>query len=179
MKCYKPILIKQLCMVFVLCCFSIVLPVHKLPAEEFRLSEPVVCSSVKGFRDYVKLEPAELTTFDKLQVYVEPYGYSTKTEGEKLRAELVQGVKLRAKGAKKLIFEREELFRYDPVIDSSGQQIYLAATIGFKNLSPGPYLLELETMDKATKPERKVLQIIEFQIVAPEKSDRSPDGMKN
>lgn len=143
------------------------------------MTEPVVCRSVKGFRDYVKLEPPSLTTFDKLQVYVEPYGYSTKPEGEKLRAELVQGVKLRAKGAKKLIFEREELFKYDPVIDSSGQQIYLAASIGFKNLLPGPYLLELETMDKAAKPEKKVLQIIEFQIVAPEKTGKSPGELKN
>lgn len=142
---------------------------NRLQGEEFRLSEPVVCKTINGFRDYVKLEPPELTTFDKLLVYVEPQGFSTKPDDEKLRAELVQGAKLRAKGSKKIIFEREELFKYDPVIESSGQQIYLGATIGFKNLKPGEYLLDLTTIDRAAKPEKRAVQTIEFRIIEPAK----------
>lgn len=144
---------------------GILLADNSVQSEEFRLSEPVVCRTINGFRDYVKLEPAELTTFDKLLVYVEPQGFATRPDAEKIRAELIQGARLRAKGSKKPIFEREELFKYDPVIESSGQQIYLGATIGFKNLKPGLYQLDLTTTDRAAQPEKRAVQTIEFRII--------------
>jgi len=52
-------------------------------AEELKLSKPVVCKSIKGFRDYVELNPPELTTFDKLLIYVEPTGFALIEGGEK------------------------------------------------------------------------------------------------
>lgn len=147
----------------------IVLSIASIEADEFHLTEPVVCRSIKGFRDYEVLEPRELTTYDKLLIYLEPSGFSLKNKEEKLFIDLRQGAILHAKGSKKRIFEKEELFQYNPEVDSPYQQIYLAATIGFKNLIPGEYVLELWTVDKLAKPEKKEIQIIEFRIIPPVK----------
>ena len=54
-------------------------------AEELKLSKPVVCKSIKGFRDYVELNPPELTIFDKLLIYVEPTGFALIEEAKKRR----------------------------------------------------------------------------------------------
>ncbi len=133
--------------------------------SELKLSDPVACKSVKGFRDYIELKPTELTTFDKLMIYVEPTGFSTKTEGDKKKAHLVQNARVRAKGAKPLIFDRNELFSYEPALSTGRENLFLAASIGFKNLKPGKYVLELDTIDKLARPEMKITQIIEFAII--------------
>lgn len=135
---------------------------------EFKLSQPVVCKSVKGFRDYVELKPPELTTFDKLLIYVEPAGFALKADGEKKKANLVQNARVRAKGTKKYFFERDELFKYEPELMTGRESIFLAASIGFKNVKPGEYVLELETIDKAASPEQKIVQQIEFVIISGE-----------
>jgi len=137
----------------------------RMEEGEFKLSQPVVCKSVKGFRDYVELKPPELTTFDKLLVYVEPSGFALKADGEKKKANLVQNARVRAKGSKKYFFERNELFKYEPELTTGRESIFLAASIGFKNVKPGEYVLELETIDKSVSPEQKIVQQIEFVII--------------
>ena len=140
-------------------------------AEELKLSKPVVCKSIKGFRDYVELNPPELTTFDKLLIYVEPTGFALIEGGEKKKAHLIQGGRVRAKGSKKVIFERDELFKYEPELATGRETLYLGASFGFKNLKPGEYVLDLETTDKAAKPEQKITQQIDF-IIIPEKNEK-------
>lgn len=139
--------------------------------EEFRVSEPVVCKSVKGLRDFVRLDPPELTTFDKLNVYAEPSGFSTHMVDGQRKAKFVQNAKVRAKGTKKILFERRELYRFEPEVTTNREEFYLMASIGFKNFPPGDYTLELETIDQAAKPEQKKVQMIEFRIISPERDE--------
>jgi hypothetical protein len=134
-------------------------------STDFDVSKPIVCKTVTGLRNFEKRDPPELTTFDKLIVYVEPTGYSTRLVDGKRKALLVQNGRVRAAGSKKVIFEREELLRFEPEVPPAGFNAYLAATIGFKSLQPGDYVLELETVDGAASPERKFQQIVEFRIV--------------
>lgn len=151
------------------CCFAEICAANNsafLKEGEFKLSPAVVCKSVKGFRDYVELKPPELTTFDKLLIYVEPSGFALKADGDKKKANLVQNARVRAKGSKKYFFERNELFKYEPELTTGRESIFLAASIGFKNVTPGEYVLELETIDKSATPEQKILQQIEFVIIS-------------
>jgi hypothetical protein len=151
----------------VLCAFG------QMPAEsfapqepdEFKVSVPVVCKTVKGHNDFVRLDPPELTTYDKLIVYVEPTGYSTRLVDGKRKAAFVQNGKVRAAGSKKVIFERNELLRFEPEVSGPGATFYLAATVGFKSMPPGDYVLELETVDEAAEPFRKTAQLVPFTIV--------------
>jgi len=136
-------------------------------AQEFRLSEPAVCKSVKGLRDFVRLDPPELTTFDKLNIYVEPSGFTTQMIDGLRKAKFVQNAKVRAKGMKKVLFERRELYKFEPEVKSDFEEFYLMASIGFKNFPPGEYTLELETIDQAAMPEQKKIQTIEFRIISP------------
>lgn len=144
-------------------------------SQEFRLSDPAVCKSVKGLRDFVRLDPPELTTFDKLNVYIEPSGFATHVVDGLRKAKFVQNAKVRAKGMKKILFERRELYRFEPEVKSSLDEFYLMASIGFKNFPPGDYTLELETIDQAAMPEQKKVQMIEFRIILPEKLDSERD----
>ena len=137
-------------------------------AQEFRISEPAVCKSVKGLRDFVLLDPPELTTFDKLNVYVEPSGFATQMIDGLRKAKFVQNAKVRAKGMKKVLFERRELYKFEPEVKSDLEEFYLMASIGFKNFPPGEYTLELETIDQAAMPEQKLIQMIEFRIISPQ-----------
>ena len=148
-------------------------------AQEFRLSEPAVCKSVKGLRDFVRLDPPELTTFDKLNVYVEPSGFATQMIDGLRKAKFVQNAKVRAKGMKKVLFERRELYKFEPEVKSDLEEFYLMASIGFKNFPPGEYTLELETIDQAAMPEQKQIQTIEFRIISPQTdhSEKQPKSV--
>lgn len=141
--------------------------------EAFRVSEPVVCKTVEGLGKFVRRDPPELTTFDKLVVYVEPAGFETRMVEGKRKAQFVQNGKLRAAGSKKVIFERAELTKFEPEVFGPGAAFYLAASVGFKNVPPGEYVLELETIDLAAEPDRKVTQLVPFRIVKGE--DEAPD----
>ncbi len=141
-------------------------------AEEFQVSEPVVCKSVEGLRKYVRRDPPELTTYDKLIVYVEPTGFATRNVEGKNKATFVQNGKVRATGSKKVVIERSELLRFEPEVLGPRAIFYLAATVGFKNMPPGDYVLELETMDEASEPDRKVTQTVPFKIVKAEGDDQ-------
>lgn len=132
---------------------------------DFKVSEPITCKSVKGFRNYEQLDPPELTTFDKLLVYVEVSGFATFDDENQRKARLIQNGKVRAKGSKSVIFERKELLSFEPVSKTGRETFYFASTIGFTDFTPGEYVLELETVDKAALPERKVTQSIEFRII--------------
>lgn len=137
------------------------------PAQttDLKVSEPITCKSVKGFRNYERLDPPELTTFDKLLVYIEVSGFATFTDENQQKARLVQNGKVRAKGSKTVIFERKELLRFEPVSKTGRETFYLSSTVGFTDFSPGEYVLELETVDNAASPERKVIHSIEFRII--------------
>jgi|GEM_PF-3993659 len=140
---------------------------------EFRVSEPIVCKSVEGLKKYVRRDPPELTTYDKLVVYVEPAGFETRMVEGKRKAQFLQNGKVRAAGSKKFIFERAELTKFEPEVFGPGAAFYLAASVGFKNVPPGEYVLELETIDQAAEPDRKVTQIVPFRIV--KGTEEAPD----
>lgn len=140
--------------------------------DDFRVSEPVVCKSVEGLKKYVRRDPPELTTYDKLIVYVEPAGYVTRTVDGKRKAGFVQNGRVRATGSKKVVIERAELLRFEPEVFGPGATFYLAATVGFKSMPPGDYVLELETVDEAAEPDRKVSQTVPFKIVKADGDDQ-------
>jgi hypothetical protein len=135
--------------------------------DSFRVSEPIVCKSVDGLGKYVRRDPPELTTFDKLIVYVEPKGFGTRTIEGKTKASFIQNGKVRPAGSKKVVIERAELLRFEPEVLGPGAQFYLSATVGFKNMPPGEYVLELETVDHAPEADRKVMHSVPFRIVKP------------
>lgn len=160
-------------LILIVCC-GFAMPLGSMGqevAQEFRLSEPAVCKSVKGLRDFVRLDPPELTTFDKLNIYVEPSGFATQLIDGLRKAKFVQNAKVRAKGMKKVLFERRELYKFEPEVKSDVEEFYLMASIGFKNFPPGEYTLELETIDQAAIPEQKRIQTIEFRIIPPNTDD--------
>lgn len=146
--------------------------------DDFRVSEPVVCKSVEGLKKYVRRDPPELTTYDKLIIYVEPTGFATRTVEGKRKATFVQNGKVRASGSKKVVIERSELLRFEPEVFGPGATFYLAATVGFKNMPPGDYVLELETVDEAAEPDRKVSQTVPFKIVKAEGDDEPESRTK-
>jgi hypothetical protein len=147
--------------------------------EGFRVSEPIVCKSVEGLRNYVRRDPPELTTFDKLVVYVEPSGFETRMVEGKRKAHFVQNGKVRPAGSKKFFFERSELTKFEPEVFGPGATFYLAASVGFKNVPPGEYVLELETVDLAAEPDRKVTQIVPFRIVKGQEEAAGEDRPKS
>lgn len=158
------------------CVFAIVLASSEPAtfAEEFRVSDPIVCRSVEGLKKYVRRDPPELTTYDKLVVYLEPTGFATRIVDGKRKATFVQNGRVRATGSKKVVIERSELLRFEPEVFGPGATFYLAATVGFKNMPPGDYVLELETVDEAAEPDRKVSQTVPFRIVKAE-GDEQPE----
>lgn len=153
------------CLVLAICAIA------AIADDDFRVSEPVVCKSVEGLKKYVRRDPPELTTYDKLIVYVEPTGFATRDVEGKRKAAFVQNGRVRAVGSKKIVIERSELLRFEPEVFGPGATFYLAATVGFKNMPPGDYVLELETMDEAAEPDRKVTQTVPFRIVKSESDD--------
>jgi hypothetical protein len=151
-----------------LCLAGLEAPLQAQAGDGFRVTDPIVCKTIKGLGQYERLDPPELTVYDKLLIYVEPTGFATKSADGVAKGLLVQNGKVRAKGSKTVIFERQELLKVEPEIKVGRELFYLSATVGFKNLKPGPYTLELETVDKQASPERKVTQVIDFQIITGE-----------
>lgn len=139
-------------------------PLQAQTGQEFRVTDPIVCKAIRGLGQYERLDPPELTVYDKLLVYVEPSGFATRSMDGVAKGLLVQNGKVRAKGSKTVIFERQELLKVEPEIKVGRELFYLSATVGFKNLKPGEYTLDLETVDKAASPERKIMHVIDFRI---------------
>ena len=168
--------------VFWLACVSLQVVLIESQAQsgqEFKVTEPVVCKTIKGLGQFERLEPPELTVYDKLLIYVEPSGFATQGLDGTRKGLLVQNGKVRAKGSKTVIFERQELLKVEPEIKNGRELFYLSATVGFKNLRPGEYVLDLETVDKLASPERKVQHLIDFRIIAGEPPGESENLKKN
>lgn len=130
-------------------------------------TDPLVCKQVRGFRDYDKRDPPELTSDEKLLIYFEPLHYTIgRTEsGEKYRAHLVVDAILRRKGQKKPLLAEDRIIDYKPESTDPPTSLYLSATIALKGLSPGEYEVELLLKDGLASARMPVRKTIPFKII--------------
>ncbi|QDV34237.1 hypothetical protein [Tautonia plasticadhaerens] len=138
------------------------------------LTGPIVCLSVRGFREFVPREEPSLTKDEKLQVYYEPFNFTiVRLEGgEGFRAHLTQDVRIRKAGQGKVIQEIEGVIDYAPESDDPPTSFYMFTTLELKRLPVGPYELDLVLRDELAEGTPETVQVVPFEIVSPP----PPDG---
>ena len=133
------------------------------PAPKLTMSAGVPCANVRGYRDYDPLEPAVLTKDDKLLVYYEPSGFTSKKVGDAYQVHLVQDGRIRRRGQKAVLLSKQKLLDYKGSNPSPPERIYLANTIALRTLAPGEYDLDIILRDELTKDDA-VSQVVEFRV---------------
>src|SRR5437899_1631695 len=104
-------------------------PADDPPAKKLAMSEPVACSKIQAFGDYVELEDVVLTRDDKLLIYYEPSGYAYEVVGKEYRVHLVQDAKIRRRGKKPVIQAKDKILDYKGHNKDGPFTVYLTNTI--------------------------------------------------
>jgi hypothetical protein len=114
----------------------------------FGMAAPVACKEIRGFEDYTVLPRAELTSEDKLLVYVRPRHYKWAKVGAKFEAHLTQDGRIRRRGEKQVLWSKKKVLDYSVKTDTPPQTIFLRNTVALKPLKPGEYELDLILHDE-------------------------------
>jgi len=143
------------------------------PAEEdgsgrLNVTDPVVCETIRGFRDYDVREDTKLAEDEKLYVYVEPLNYLIRRDPEtkRYRADLRIGAKLREHGSERVLRHFENLLTYAPEDEEPPTAIFLGAIVSLLEIPKGDYDLELIVTDRLCEAEPTISRVVRFQVVA-------------
>lgn len=128
-----------------------------------KMTPAVVCETITGYKDYVELEEPSRARDEKLLLYYEPTEYAYKKVGNVYQAHLTQDVKLRKHGDKKVIWQKNDILKYEPKSKSPPGFIYLSNTIALKPYEPGEYDLEIILHDQIGKGP-VATQVVRFTI---------------
>jgi hypothetical protein len=147
--------------------------------EKLGMTTAVVCKSITGYKDYVALDEPARTRDEKLLIYYEPLEYATEQVGREHQAHLTQDVKLRKRGEKKVIWQKNDLVKYQPKSNSPPTLIYLSNTIALKAYEPGDYDLEIILHDRISKGP-VATQVVRFTIKPiPKPAESAKDEAKD
>jgi len=137
-----------------------VVPFPDSPVEEdgsgrLDVTDPVVCETIRGFRDYDVREETKLTADEKLYIYLEPFNHLIRRDPEtkRYRADLVIDAHLREHGSERVLRRFEELVTYAPEQDDPPSAIFLGAIVS---------LLDIPLCEE----EPTVSRVVRFQVVA-------------
>src|SRR5689334_12650723 len=83
----------------------------------FRMTPPVACKEIRGYEDFVPLEPAALTSDEKLLVYFRPLHFKTARKGALYEAHFTEEGRIRRKGGKAVVWAKKDLLEYRPRAD--------------------------------------------------------------
>ncbi len=156
-----------------------------------RMSEAIVCDTIKGYEDFEPLPGAALTSDEKLLIYYRPSNYRSTLEKGSYQAHLTQDAQVRKRGSKKIIWQKLKMLDYTtPKQDLPPTNIYLRNTISLKGLEPGDYDLIIILHDEINEG-RTATQVVKFRVIPaddprakekekakeapPEKGTSSPD----
>jgi hypothetical protein len=130
----------------------------------FGMSPPIACKEITGFEDYVPLEPAALTSDEKLLFYFRPRNYKTERQGLKYRAHLSVDAKIRKRGDKAVLWSKPKFADYDVTTEQPPRPIYFQNAVSLKALKPGEYALDIVVHDEIgqSRPAERTLQ---FKVV--------------
>jgi hypothetical protein len=138
------------------------------PTPTLAISEPIVCSEIRGFGDFDRLEPPVLSADQKLQTYLQPTGHTINHDSKTdlHSAHLVVDVVLRRKGQKTPIARKDKILDYKPRASSPPTNLYLGTTLSLKGLRPGDYELDLLVKDQLApaNPKPSASRTVAFKI---------------
>lgn len=137
---------------------------EKLSPSTLSMTPAVACRKIDGFEQFEPLEPAEITSDEKLQVYYRPMGYAIEKKGDKYLARFAQDGVVRRKGEKKAVWKKDKLLEYEAKSDRPPYQVYLTNSVGLKGLPPGEYELDI-TLRDALREGSSARQTLSFRIV--------------
>jgi hypothetical protein len=145
------------------------------PPRRPDLTDPIVCHSVRGFREFVPRDEPELTRDEKLQVYYEPFNFTIvrQKDGPRFRAHLTQDIRIRRAGADRPLQERKGVIDYSPESDDPPSSFYMFTTLELKQLPAGSYVLDLILRDELGQDKPETVQTVPFRVVSapPQGSD--------
>ena len=143
-----------------------------------RMSEAVVCDTIKGYEDYEPLPGAALTSDEKLLIYYRPSNYRSALVKESYQAHFTQDAQVRKRGSKKIIWQKLKMMDYTtPKQDLPPTQIYLRNTISLKGLEPGDYDLIIILHDENNEG-RTATQVVKFRVIPaddPQKKEKAKE----
>lgn len=133
---------------------------------QFELTKAVLCTEVRGYRDFDRMAEPKLTRDDKLLIYCEPSGFSVERvkPDQGYRAHLTSSGRIRRRGKKEKLFERKDLLDYDVTAAFPPKRIYLKTSLQIKGLSPGDYEFDLIVND-ALDETNSVTQVVPFTVI--------------
>ncbi|MFO0909449.1 MAG: hypothetical protein U0794_14035 [Isosphaeraceae bacterium] len=147
-------------------------------ATAFGLSEPIICSEIRGFEDYERHPTASLTAEEKLLIYYRPLHYKSRKVKGMFEAHLTQDGTIHRKGEKAVLWSKKKLVDYQVKTPEPPEFIYHRNTIALKGLKPGEYVFELTLRDEVGQG-APALKSIPFRIVpTPAASPDEPDDAK-
>ena len=132
----------------------------------FGLTEPVACSEIKGFEDYVELPGGALTSDEKLIVYFRPRHFKTTKIGRLHEAHFTEDARIRRRGQKPVLWSKLKMVDYQPRAETANPPIYFHNKIALKGLTPGKYELEIVLRDEIGQTPPAV-RVLPFEVVPP------------
>lgn len=131
------------------------------------LTDPVVCASIVGFRNFEERDDAAYSPDEKLVIYYEPINFLIVRDGpgKPYRADLVQGIRVRRKGSDRVLHRIDEMVEYRPEAPEPPSAIFLSNTISLKGLPPGEYEVDLVLRDRLAEGEPPAERTVPFRVV--------------
>lgn len=130
------------------------------------LTDPVLCESVRGFREYDERDKPTYREDEKIQVYLEPFNYLIARDGPDggFRAHLSLDATIRKAGSDRVFRRSKGLVDYEPKTVHPPMPLYLTASIALENVPPGDYELLLTLSDLITTEETPAERTIAFKV---------------
>ena len=146
-------------------------------ADRLGMSTPVVCVSVKGFRDYVERPEPVLTKDEKLVVYLEPRHFTIGRYKTLFRANLSIDGRIRRRGEKAVLRKKDDAVKYEVKSKDRPEFLYLTTSVSLKDLSPGEYDLDLILHDRLSD-DARATTTVKFRVkpIDPDPAEPKNDG---
>jgi hypothetical protein len=146
----------------------------------FGMTPPVACKEIRGYEDFVPLEPAALTADEKLLVYFRPLHFKTARKGSSYEAHFTEEGRIRRRGGKAVLWVKKDLMEYRPRTETPPRLVYVRNTVSIKGLKPGEYDLELVLRDEIGRGAPAV-RVLPFTVLPSRAGDEPArkDGSKS
>jgi hypothetical protein len=148
------------------------------PKSDFRITKPIIVTKVTGYKDFEASTDNRLTPDDKLTIYYEPTNHIIEKTKDGYRALFAQDGRLRKKGGKTAVWQKEKMFTYEAKNKIPPREIYLKTDMSLKSLPPGEYELDLTLHDGLAKPPALVMGTVAFEVIPAPAEKPAKDEVK-